>query len=120
MLIIYGSCSHLRSAHNSVRKYVGIPSFLTIASAAYKNCFLYAGAPLTELTNESALYLANNLSIFPLKLLLAIFAVSVLDLILCIVKFIDKSKGVAHIQTRQKIYNLHLMQSTDESSTTFD
>ena len=32
LLIIYGSSSHLRSAHVNVRKYVGIPNCLTIAS----------------------------------------------------------------------------------------
>ena len=47
--------SHLRSAHNNARKYVGLPHCLTMASITYKNCFQYAGVPLTELINENAL-----------------------------------------------------------------
>ena len=35
LLIIYGSSSHLRSAHDNVRKYVGIPNCLTIARTSY-------------------------------------------------------------------------------------
>ena len=41
LLIIYGSSSHLRSAHDNVRKYVGIANWLTIATISYKNCFQY-------------------------------------------------------------------------------
>ena len=51
MYIIYGSSLHLRSAYDNVRKYVGIPKFLTIASTSCKNCFEYAGVTLTELIN---------------------------------------------------------------------
>lgn len=46
-----------------VRKYVGIPNFLTILSTLYKNCFQQAGVPFTM--NENALSLAINLSIVP-------------------------------------------------------
>ena len=83
---------------------MGIPNCLTIARTSNKNYFQYASAPLTELINENALSLVTNLSIVPLKLLLTVPAVSVPGLILCI---------TAHIPTWQKIYNLHLMQSTD-------
>ena len=65
MLIIYGGSSHLRSAHENVRKYVGIPNFLKIASASYENCFQYVS--LTELINENALSLTTKLSIVPLN-----------------------------------------------------
>ena len=65
LLIIYGGSSHLRSAHENVRKYVGIPNVLTIASASYENCFQYV--PLTELINENALSLTKKLSIVPLN-----------------------------------------------------
>ena len=67
LLIIFGSSSHLRSAHENVRKYVGIPNYLTIASTSYKNCFQYADVPLTELINENALSLATNLSYVDLE-----------------------------------------------------
>ena len=39
LLMIYGSSSHLRSAHDNVRNYVGIPNCLIVASISYKNCF---------------------------------------------------------------------------------
>ena len=78
LLIIYGSSSHLRSAYGNIRKYVGIPNCLTIASTQNKNYFQYARVPLTELMNENALSLATNLSIVPLKLILTVLAVSYL------------------------------------------
>ena len=93
MLIIYGSYSHLRSVHDNVRKHIGIPNCLIMASTSYKNCFQYGGVPLTELINENALSLATNLLTAPLKLLLTVLAVSVPGLILCIAKFIDERKG---------------------------
>ena len=71
---------------------MGIPNCLTMDSTSYKNCFQYAGVPLTELINENALSLATKLSIVALKLLLTVPAVSVSGLILCIVKFIDERK----------------------------
>ena len=39
------------SAHDNVRKYVGISNCLAIASASYKIYFQYAGNFLTELIN---------------------------------------------------------------------
>ena len=81
LLIIYESSSHLRSAYDNVRKYVGIPNCLTIASTSNKNFFQYAGVPLTELVNENALSLAPNLAIALLKWLLIVLAVSVPGLI---------------------------------------
>ena len=77
---------------NNVRKYVGIPNCLNIASTSYKNFFQYAGVPLTELINKNALSLATNLPITPLKLFLTIPTASVPGLILCIAKFIDERK----------------------------
>ena len=74
--IIYESSSH-RLAHDNVRKDVDISNRLTIASTSSKNCFQYAGVPLTELINENVLSLETNLSIFPLKLLVTVSAVSV-------------------------------------------
>ena len=73
-----------------VRKYVGIPNFLTILSTLYKNCFQQAGVPFTM--NENALSLAINLSIVPLRLFLAMLSVSAPALVLCIAKFIDERK----------------------------
>ena len=78
---MYGSSSHLRSVDDKVRKYVGIPNYLTIANTSYKNCFQYAGVPLTELINENALSLTTNLSVIPLKLFLTVPDVSVPGLI---------------------------------------
>ena len=51
-----------------VRKYVGIPNCLTMASTLYKNYFQHAGVPLTEFINENVLSLATNFSTVPLKL----------------------------------------------------
>ena len=73
-----------------VRKYVGIPNFLTILSTLYKNCFQQAGVPFTM--NENALSLAINLSIVPLRLFLTMPSVSAPALVLCIAKFIDERK----------------------------
>ena len=39
-------------AHDNVKKSVGIPNCLTIASTFFKNCFQYAGVPFTELINK--------------------------------------------------------------------
>ena len=41
-------------AHDNVKKYMGIPNCLTIASTSNKNCFQYAGVSLTELINENS------------------------------------------------------------------
>ena len=90
--MIYGSSSHLRSAHDKVTKYVGIPNCLTVSSTSYKNFFQYASVPLTELKNENALSLATHLSTVPLILFLTVPAVTVLGLILCIAKIIDERK----------------------------
>ena len=54
LLIVYGSISHLRSAQDNVRKYVGVPNYLTIASTSNKDYFQYSGVPLTELINGFA------------------------------------------------------------------
>ena len=54
---------------------MGIPNCLAIASTSYKNCFQYAGVPLTELLNENALSLATKLSVVALKLFLIVRAV---------------------------------------------
>ena len=56
------------SANDKVRKYVGIPNCLTMASTLYENYFQHAGVPLTEFINENALSLATNFSTVPLKL----------------------------------------------------
>ena len=71
---------------------MGIPNCLTIASVPYKNCFQYAGVPLTKLVNENALSLATNLLTVCLKLFLIVPAVILPGLILSIVKFIDERK----------------------------
>ena len=86
---------------------------LIIASRLYKNCVRYAGVPMTELVNENSFYLAAYLSIPPLKLILTVLAVNVLGLILCTEEFIDELSRVAHIQIKQKLYNLQLMESFD-------
>ena len=62
----------LSSVYGNVRKYVSIPNCLSTASISYKNCFQYAGVPLTELINENALFLATNISIASLKLILTV------------------------------------------------
>ena len=54
---------------------MGIPNCLAIVSTSYKNCFQYAGVPLTELLNENALSLATKLSVVALKLFLIVRAV---------------------------------------------
>ena len=61
--------------------YVGISNYLTLASTLYKNCFQYAGNPLTDLMNENALSFATNLFVVPLTLFLTVPAVSLSDLI---------------------------------------
>ena len=90
--MIHGSSSHLNSAHDNVIKYVGIPNCLTIANTSYKNCFQYDDVTLVELINENALFLAINLSLVPLKLLLTVPTVNVHGLVLRIVKIIDERK----------------------------
>ena len=102
LLTIYGSSSHLSSAHDIVRKYLGISNYLTIVSTSFKNFFQYADVPLTELIHENTLFLATNLSIVPLKLLLNHSAVRVPGLILCLANFLMNVSGAAHIQTWQK------------------
>ena len=67
----------LSSVYGNVRKYVSIPNCLSTASISYKNCFQYAGVPLTELINDNALFLATNISIASLKLILTVSFVSV-------------------------------------------
>ena len=81
-----------------------------MASTSYKNCFQYAGVPLTELINGNALSLATKLSILHLKLFLTTPALSVLGLILYIAKFIDECKW-CDSYTDLETYILHLMQS---------
>ena len=78
--------------HKTVRKYVSIPNCLTIVNKSYKNCFQYAGIPLTDIMNETALYLATKLSIVPIKLFLIVPTMILPGLILCIAKFIDERK----------------------------
>ena len=90
LFIIYADSSHLRSAPENVRKHVDIPNCLFISSTSSKSCFQYVGVHLTELIYKNALFLAANLSIVPLKLLLTLPAASVPGLILCIAKFIDE------------------------------
>ena len=90
LLIKCGRSSHLRSAHDNVRKYVGIPDCLTIANSSYKNCFQHVGVPLTELINEYLLSLATNLSIFFLKLHCSYCECTWFNL--CIAKFVDERK----------------------------
>ena len=95
---------HLRSAHDNVRKHVSVPNWLTIASTSCKICSQYAGVPLTELINENALFLATNLSIVPLKLLLTVPAASTTGLIIWIGKFIDECKWSNSYTDLGKIY----------------
>ena len=75
LLIIYGSSSHLTSAHGNVRTYVGITNCLTIAGTSYKKWFKYAGIPLMKLINENALSLAKKLSMIPYQLFFTVPAV---------------------------------------------
>ena len=49
------------SAHDNVRRFVGIPNCLIIARISLKNCFQHAGLSFTDLINEKALSLATNL-----------------------------------------------------------
>ena len=113
MLIIHGGSFHLSSAYTNVKNYVAVPNCLIIASRLYKSCVRYAGVLMTELVNENSFYLAAHLSVPPLKLILTVPAASVLGLILCTEEFIDELSRVAHIQIKQKLYNLHLMESVD-------
>ena len=89
MSIIYENSSHLRSAHDNVKKHVGILNYLTIANTSYKNSFQYVSVPLTELINDNALTLATYLLIVLFK---TVLVVSVPSLILFIAKFIDQRK----------------------------
>ena len=82
LLIIYRSYPHLKSVHENIRKYVGIPNCLAMASTPYKNCFQYAGVRLAEFINENTLSFATILSIVSLKLLLTVPAMSVPGLIM--------------------------------------
>ena len=75
LLIIHESSYYLKSAHDNVRKYVGSPNYLSIASISYRNCPQYAGVTLTQLINENPLSLASNLSNVPLELFLIVLAV---------------------------------------------
>ena len=77
LLKIYGSSSHIRSAPDNARKYVGIHNCWTIASTSYGNCFQYAGVPFPEHINENAFSLTPNLSFFSLKSFLNVPAVSI-------------------------------------------
>ena len=55
--------SYFRSAQDNVRKYVGLPNCVTIASTLHKNCLQYVGVSLIELVNENAFSLATKLLI---------------------------------------------------------
>ena len=97
------------NCHSSILQYIKsnhhhIPNCLTIASTSYQNYFQYASVPLTELINENALSLTTNLSIFLLKQLLTVPAVSVPSLILSIAKFIDERKGYCLYTDLEKKY----------------
>ena len=65
---------------------------------------------MTELIKENALFLAVNLSVVPV--LLTIPALNVPDSIFCIEKFIDDACATTRLQTWEKMYHIHLMQST--------
>ena len=73
---MYGRSSHIWSAHENFRKYVGSHNCLTFASASYKNCFRYAGVAFTEHKNQNALSLTTKLLIFSLKFFVTVPAVS--------------------------------------------
>ena len=92
-----------------------IPNCITIASTYHKNSYQDLGLPLTELVNESVLSLTTNLPIVPLRLFLTVHAFNVPGVILCIVKLID-ARGTVKRHVLQKIYNLRVMKSTDQSS----
>ena len=92
-----------------------IPNCITIASTYHKNSYQDLGVPLTELVNESVLSLTTNLPIVPLRLFLTVPAFNVPGVILCIVKFID-ARGTVKRHVLQRIYNLRVMKSTDQSS----
>ena len=93
MFIIYGRPFHLRSTHDNVRKYVGIPNFLTIANTTYKRYFQCADVPLTELVNENAVSLTTSLSVVLLKQIFTVPAVNVPGLIVCYAKIIDERRS---------------------------
>ena len=56
-LLVYGSSSHLWSAHGNVGRYADIPNCLIVASTSH------AYVLLTELIDETALSLARNIPI---------------------------------------------------------
>ena len=66
-----------------------------------------------ELINEDTLSLGKEFSMVPLKLFFNVPAVSVSGLILCTASFLMDVIGAPHRQAWQRLYNLHLMQSTD-------
>ena len=74
MLRIHERSSHIRSAHENFRKYVGSHNCLTFASTSYKNCFRYAGVAFTEYINQNALSLTTKL--FSLRFFVTVPAVS--------------------------------------------
>lgn len=98
-----------------------IPNCITIANTYHKNCYQYPGLSLIDLINKSVLKhcivlsLKTNLPIVPLRLFLTVPAFNVPGVILCIVKFID-ARGTVKRHVLQKIYNLRVMKSTDQSS----
>ena len=110
---MYGSSSHLWSAYDNVRKYIGIHGCLTIANTSNKNRFQYASVPLTQLINENALSFATNLAIILLKLLLLAPAVNLPGLILCIPNFIDDGKWCYSYTDLVKRYDVLMMQNTN-------
>ena len=101
LLIIYGSYSHLSSAHDSVRKYLGIP-----------NCLIILHHMKTVSSMLTCLWLNSEMKIHcPLqqtflncffKITLTVPAVSVLGLILCIARFIDECKCCCSYTTGKK------------------
>lgn len=98
-----------------------IPNCITIANTYHKNYYQYPGLSLIEIINESVLKycivlsLKTNLPIVPLRLFLTVPAFNVPGVILCIVKFID-ARGTVKRHVLQRIYNLRVMKSTDQSS----
>ena len=65
---------------------------------------------MTELIKENALFLPVNLAVVPV--LLSIPALNVPGSIFCIEKFIDDACATTRLQAWQKMYHIHLMQST--------
>ena len=81
---------------------VYITNCLIVANLSYKNCFEYAGLPLTELKKKNSLSLAN-LSIVSLKNFSTVPAVSAPGVFLFIINFILDDKWFCSSQTGQKL-----------------